>query len=294
MRLLRRSILYLVKRLNFLFSDKNYISIQYHLIFHKKLNLSNPITYNEKLNWLKLYDHQQDYIRLVDKIAVKDWVSDKIGKEYVIPILGIWDNVDDIDWKQLPDKFVLKTNHDGSSHGVVVCKDKTTFDKKNAIRVLRRSMAYSSYGRTREWPYKHIERKVFAEAYLEDQYGELWDYKFFCFNGVVRALFIATERSSGDVKFDYYDADFNHLDLRQVHPMATQVIERPKSFELMKQLAACLSKGIPQVRVDFYEVNGKPYFGEMTFFHHGGMVPFHPEKWDEIFGSWIDLSTVKR
>ena len=270
--------------------DERFLRMIYYIKFHKPLNLKNPQTFNEKLQWLKLNDHRPEYIMMVDKYKVKSYVADIIGNKYVIPTLGVWDRPEDIDWDKLPNQFVLKTNHDGGNYGVVVCKDKSVFDKKKAISRLQASLERNVYKFGREWPYKNVERKVFAEQYLEDNSSsDLPDYKFFCFDGEVKALFIGTERQSGDVKFDYFDADFNHLDIVQHHPMSGRTIPKPDNFEEMKEIASKLSKGIPHVRVDLYDVNGNVYFGEMTFFHHGGMFPFHPAHWDKDFGDWIKL-----
>lgn len=270
--------------------DKLYLQIFYLLKMGKVLNLIEPKGYNEKIQWLKLYNRKPEYTIMVDKYAVKDYVARIIGKEYVIPTLGIWDKPEDIDWSALPDHFVLKTTHGGGNTGVVVCKDKSKLDKIDAIRRLNKSMKQDLYKSLREWPYKNVQRKILAEAYMEDsKTKELRDYKFFAFNGEVKALFIATDRGSGNVKFDYFDANFNHLDLVQQHPMSGMTIQKPECFEEMKMIAGKLSIGIPHVRVDLYEVNGKVYFGEYTFSHHGGCVPFHPEKWDYVFGDWIKL-----
>lgn len=275
--------------LNNIVSDKTYIRLLYRVSMGKSLNIDNPITYNEKLQWLKLYDRNPLYTTLVDKQSVKEWVTEKIGPEYVIKTLKIYDNIDEIDLNELPNQFVLKTTHYGDSLGVVVCKDKSNFDFENAKRRLEKSMKHDYYKAGREWPYKNVERKIIAEQYKEDQFGELRDYKFFCFDGVVKAMFIATNRSTGGVCFDYFDNKFNHLDFTQSHPMYGKPIEKPQNFEKMQQLAATLSKGLPHVRVDLYNVNGDIFFGEMTFFHYGGMVPFHPEEWDYRFGEWLTL-----
>jgi len=271
-------------------SDERFLRMIYYIKFHKPLNLRNPQTFNEKLQWLKLNDRKPEYTLMVDKYKVKGYVANIIGDKYIIPTLGVWNRPEDIDWDKLPNQFVLKTNHDGGNYGVVVCKDKIAFDKKKAIKRLHASLGRNVYKFGREWPYKNVERIVFAEQYLEDDSSnELPDYKFFCFDGEIKALFIATERQSGDVKFDYFDADFNHLDIVQHHPMSDRTIPKPDNFEEMKEIASKLSKGIPHVRVDLYDVNGKVYFGEMTFFHHGGMFPFHPSHWDKDFGDWIKL-----
>ena len=271
-----------------LIPDKLYLQMLYRRVFNKKLDLENPQGYNEKLFWLKLYDRRPEYTTMVDKYAVKQYVADRIGEEYVIPTLGVWNKPEDIEWEKLPDQFVLKCTHD--SGGLVICRDKEKLDIQSAMKKLRKSLKTNYYKAGREWPYKNVPRRIIAEKYMEDKsVGELPDYKFFCFDGVVKALFIGTERGTGDVKFDYYDADFNHLDLVQIHPMSGKDLPKPQHFEKMKELASKLSKGLPQVRVDFYNINGDIYFGELTFFHHGAVIPFHPESWDYTFGSWINL-----
>lgn len=258
-------------------------------------NLKNPKTYDEKLQWLKMYDHRPEYTMMVDKISAKEYVAKIIGKDYIIPTLKVYDSADSISLDELPNRFVLKTNNGSANTGVVICKDKALFDLGAAIKKLNFSLKKDKYYRSREWPYKNINPRIFAEEFMEDELvGDLRDYKFFCFDGVVRALFVGSERSLGNVKFDYFDADFNHLDIVQEHPMSGVFIEKPKNFELMKELASKLSEGIPQVRVDLYNIDGKVYFGELTFFHHGGIVPFTPKEWDYTFGSWITLPEKRR
>lgn len=274
--------------------DIPYTKIIYRLKMGKKLHLNRPQTYNEKIQWLKLYDRNPLYTTMVDKYAVKGYVENIIGKEYIIPTLGVWDTPDDIEWDLLPKSFVLKTTHGGGGDGVVVCKDKSKIDKNNVIDRLKRDLQNDTYKLLREWPYKNVNKRIIAEEYLEDKESkELRDYKFFCFNGVVRALFVATDRQSGKVKFDYFDENFNHLDIIQEHPMSEITPQMPSKFTLMKELASKLSENLPQVRVDLYECNGKVYFGELTFTHHGGITPFHPEQWDTIFGNWIVLPNKK-
>lgn len=277
-----------VLHLDGMIPDKWYLQMLYRRVFDKKLDLENPKGYNEKLFWMKLYDRRPEYTTMVDKYAVKKYVADIIGEEYIIQTLGVWDRTEDIEWDKLPNQFVLKCTHD--SGGLVICRDKSKLNKDDAIKKLQKSLKSDYYKAGREWPYKNVPRRIIAEKYMEDKsVGELPDYKFFCFDGVVKALFIGTERGTGDVKFDYFDADFNHLDLVQIHPMSGKDLPKPQHFEKMKELASELSKGLPQVRVDFYNINGKIYFGELTFFHHGGVIPFHPESWDYTFGSWIQL-----
>lgn len=275
-------------------SDEQYIKIAFKILMKKSLDLNNPQTYSEKLQWIKLYDRRAEYTMMVDKYAVKKYVATIIGEEYVIPTLGIWKHFDDINFDLLPNQFVLKCTHD--SGGLVICKDKEKFDKVKAKRKIEECLKHNFYYGQREWPYKDVPHRIIAEEYKEDtKTKELRDYKFFAFDGEVKAMFIATDRGSKEeTKFDFFDTDFKHLPFTNGHPNADKCPEKPLCFEEMKVLAEKLSKGIPQVRVDFYEVNGKVYFGEMTFFHWSGFKPFEPEKWDEIFGSWINLPDKKR
>ena len=267
--------------------DKPYLSLKYRVVFKKKLNWDNPKTFNEKLQWLKLYGPGREYTPYVDKLAVKKIVADLIGEEYIIPALGVWDRAEDIDFEQLPNQFVLKCNHD--SGGVLVCRDKAGLDCKAARDKMQESLDNNYYLMGREMPYKFIRRKIFAEQYMHDDATEdIRDYKFFCFDGEPKAMFIASDRAK-DVKFDFFDNDFNHLALRQGYDNASAEPARPENFELMKTLTSRLAAGFPHVRVDFYEVNGRVYFGEMTFFHFSGFMPFEPSPWDDIFGSWLTL-----
>lgn len=279
----------LLLKLSPIMPDKLFLSCMVRLQCGYWPNWKNPQTFNEKLQWLKLYDRRPEYTMLVDKFAVKDYVARMIGEEYVIPTLGVWEKPEEIDWSALPEQFVLKTTHGGGNEGVVICRDKASFDKEKAVEKLNKSLKQDIYRMLREWPYKNVPRRIIAEQMIGDGKSDLPDYKFFCFDGEVKALFIGTERGTGDVKFDYFDAEFNHLDLVQFHPMSGRQIAKPSSFDEMKQVASKLSKGIPQVRVDLYDVDGKVYFGELTFFHHGGVTPFHPREWDYTFGSWITL-----
>lgn len=270
--------------------DEVYIQLNYFAHFKKFANLKNPKTYNEKLNWLKIHDHNPLYKELVDKHAVKEYVEKKLGwgGGYTVPTLGVWDSVDNIDFEQLPSQFVLKCTHD--SEGLVICKDKAKLDVSRAKEKLRQCQKQNFYYIGREWPYKHVKPRIIAEQYIEDYVdGELRDYKFFCFNGEPKAMFVASERSKGTTKFDYYDLEFNHLDIMQKYPNAETPRRKPVCFDEMIELAKILSKGFPHVRVDFYEVDGKVFFGELTFYHFSGFMPFRPANWDKIFGDWIVL-----
>ena len=276
-------------------SDESYVKLLYRAGVGKKLNLNNPQTYNEKLQWLKLYDRNPLYTTLVDKYEVRKYISEKIGKKYLIPLVGgPWDDFKQINFDRLPDKFVLKCTHD--SGGIVVCRNKKTFDKESARKFMRKHMNVNFFWAGREWPYKNIKPRIIAEQYMEDEItSELRDYKFFCFNGNPKVLFIASQRQNKneDTKFDFFDMEFNHLDIRNGHPNASITPQRPFCFVEMKQLAAVLSSGFPQIRVDFYEVNGKVYFGELTLSHWSGAVAFDPEIWDYTFGNWIKLPNDK-
>lgn len=275
-----------------LLSDKCFIKFQYRALMGERLDLVMPLTYNQKLNWLKLYNRNPLYTILVDKYEVKKWVSQRLGGEdIIIPTISVYNSIEEINVKALPNQFVLKATHSGDSMGVVVCKDKSLFNEREALTQLKKSLKMNYYKLGREWPYKNVPRRIIAEKYMEDEYGELRDYKFFCFNGDVKALFVATNRSTGRVCFDYFDSNFNHLNLKQSHPNYNGIIDKPKNYERMVEIATKLSKGIPHVRVDLYNVNGEIYFGEMTFFHYGGLIPFHPSEWDYTFGSWIDLTS---
>lgn len=271
-------------------SDEKYLKKMFYSHMGKELNLDDPKSYSEKLQWLKLYDRNPLYTKLVDKCEVKKYVADLIGEEYIIPTLGVWDKFTDIDFSMLPNQFVLKCTHD--SGGVYICKDKSRFDHEEAKKVIEKSLANNFYLQGREWAYKNVRPRIIAEQYMEDDSTkELRDYKFFCFDGEPKALFIATERmeSRTETKFDFFDMEYNHLPFTNGHPNAEILPLKPSQFEKMKELACKLSEGIPHVRVDFYEVNGKVYFGELTFFHWSGFMPFEPEKWDYEFGSWLSL-----
>ena len=288
------SIKSVLKKCSRCLSDKAYIKLAYFRRFHRFPNLKNPKTYNEKLQWLKLYDRKPIYTTMVDKYEAKKYVADIIGEEYIIPTLGVWDKFDDIDFDSLPNQFVLKCTHD--SGGLVICKDKKDFDIYRAKRKINKSLSTNYYYHGREWQYKNVKPRIISEKYMEDsKTSELRDYKFFCFNGEAKMLFIATDRQKKDeeTKFDFFDMDFNLLPFTNGHPHASVVPKKPKCFDEMRILAEKLSVGIPQLRVDFYEVNGKVYFGELTFFHWGGMMPFDPPEWDEKIGQWIDISALK-
>lgn len=286
----------LVENCSFLFPDKAYLSIMFKYRMGYSIDWSNPKSYSEKLQWLKLYDRNPLYTTLVDKYEVKKYVSEKIGDQYIAKLLGVWDTPNQIDYDLLPDKFVLKTTHGGGNCGVVICKDKSSLDIQHTQKELESSMKYDLYKDSREWPYKNVKRRIIAEEYLEDAgTKELRDYKFFCFDGKVKALFVATERQTRkEPFFNFFDENYNVIDVKQGHPRAEVPPVKPTLFEEMKMISEKLSKGLPHVRVDLYEANGRVYFGELTFYHFGGMVPFEPSSWDETFGSWLHLPTSNK
>ena len=254
----------------------------YYEVFGQRPDLNRPRRYTEKLQKMILCDHNPLYHRLVDKAEVKSYVSSLIGEEHIIPTLGVWSRAEDIDWDSLPDYFVLKCTHDSGS--ALICRDKASFDREAACEKLRAALSRDYWKVSREWAYKGVKPRIIAEAYLGD---DVADYKFFCFNGKPELLFVATERQKEgeEVKFDFFDMSFNHLDIRNGHPNASVPPARPEHFEEMKDLAARLSAGLPQVRVDFYELGGKVYFGEYTFYHFRGLVPFEPDGWDVKIGN---------
>ncbi len=271
-----------------------YLKMLFKRKMNKNLDLKNPVTYSEKLQWLKLHDHNPLYNKLVDKYEVKEIVSKIIGEKYIIPTYGVYDDFDDIDFDKLPKSFVIKCTHD--SGGLVICKDKSKLDIKEARDKINSSLNRNYYYRRREWPYKDVKPRIIIEKFIEDKKdGELRDYKFFSFNGKVTMMFIASNRQgSGDTYFDFYDRNFKHLDIINGHPNAPKKPHKPKNYELMIQLAEKLSKDMPHVRVDFYEMNGQVFFGEMTFFHWSGMMPYKPEKWDKKMGDMLDLKNIKK
>ena len=289
-RLMQKAMVKLIQTFPRLVSDETYIKTIYRYIFGKKLNLEQPETYNEKLQWLKLYDRNPKYADLVDKYEVKQIVKEKVGEACLIPTIGVWERFEDIDFSIFPKAFVLKCTHDSGS--VVICKDIATFDKQAAEKKLTHALKRNYFFKSREYPYLNVKPRIIAESYMEDLGTEqLYDYKIFCFNGKAEYLFIATDRHlDGPTNFDYFDRDFNRLPIRQAyHPNSNYTFEKPKCYDEMLQMAEKLSEGIPQVRVDFYVVNEQLYFGELTFFHHGGFAPFIPEETDALWGAKITL-----
>lgn len=269
-------------------SDKLFLKVMFRMRVGYWPNLDAPSSYNEKLQWLKLNYKRKEYTKMVDKASAKEYVSNIIGEKYVIPTLGIWENINDIDWNALPNQFVLKATHD--SGGVVVCKNKAELNIEEAKQMLQGAgkKDYTKYNK--EYVYHDVPHRFIAEKYMEDESGfELKDYKIFCFDGSPKYLFVATGRQQHDTRFDFYDLEFNHLPVLNGHPNADKLPAKPDNFEEMLEVASKLSKGMPHVRVDLYNINGNIYFGELTFFHWSGMTPYEPREWDFKFGEYLKL-----
>lgn len=277
-------------------SDDLYLKFRYRLIFGKSLNLNSPKGYNEKINWLKVYNRNPLYPKLVDKAEVKDVVGPMIGEDKIIKTLGVWDNFDDVDFEKLPKQFVLKSTNGGGGTGVVICKDKSSFDKEKAKEKIEKSMHFN-WRYEREWVYRDLKPRIIAEEYMYNEDGsDLVDWKIHCFNGEPKVLFYASDRyTPGEkLKFDWYDMNLKHLPVKSKgYENANNVIEPFPEWEQMKEVARKLSHGMPYVRVDFYLINHKIYFGELTFFHDGGAVALEPKEWEYTFGSWIQLPENK-
>lgn len=268
--------------------DKAMLRLEYWLKMHKHMDLKDPKTFNEKLQWLKLHNRKPIYTTMVDKIGAKPYVADRIGESYVIPTLGVWERFEDIDFDSLPDRFVLKCNHDSGS--VVLCRDKATFDKEHARDVLTRGLGNNAYYFGREWPYKNVKPRIFAEAFMQDvEYDFLPVYKIFCFNGQPKIIQTIQNDKQPDETVDYFDTQWNRLDIRQDFPNSEVPVAKPEKLPEMLELAGKLSADEPFLRIDFYVVNGKLYFSEFTFFTDSGFGQFYPESWDTVLGQWITL-----
>ncbi len=287
-------LLGLLKRIGvYVLSDKWYLKCRYRLEMGEPLNLKNPNKFTEKLQWLKLYDRKPEYTTMVDKYAVKKYVEEKIGKEYIIPTLGVWDTPEDIDFDGLPERFVLKTTNGGGGGGVIICKDRASFDKAKAIEHLRVSLKSDIYRILKEWPYKNVPPRIIAEQYMEDSHlQELRDYKFFCFNGVPIYCQVIADRSTRET-IDFFDMKWNHMEFVGLNPRcgnAFKPASKPASLSQMIEKAVELSKGISFLRVDFYNVNDKVYFGEMTFYPASGFGVFTPDVWNIRLGEMLAIN----
>jgi hypothetical protein len=270
-------------------ADFVYLKLLYKYRMGRKLDLQTPKTYNEKLQWLKLYDRNPQYIKLVDKYEVRKYIADKIGKEYLIPLLGVWNKFEDIEFDKLPEQFVLKCTHDSGS--TIVCKDKNSLDIIQARKKINHCLRKNFYYNEREWPYKNIKPRIIAEKYMVDESGvELKDYKFFCFNGQPKALHVIYDREIR-ANADFFDIQFNKLPVkRSFYEESNRHLIKPAGFDKMIEISEILSKGFRHIRVDLYNISGKIYFGELTFYPCSGFKKFIPEHYDIKFGDWLKLS----
>lgn len=269
--------------------DEVFLKLVYRGVFNKKLNLKEPHTFNEKLQWLKLHDRKDIYTTMVDKFSAKEYVAKCIGEEYIIPTLGVWDRFEDINFAELPNQFVLKCTHD--SGGLVICKNKNDFDKEHVRQKIEVCQKRNFYRYGREWPYKNVKPRIIAEKYMEDSStGDLKDYKFFCFGGQVKCFKVDFDRFI-EHHANYYDREGNTLHFGEAAypPKSTANVALPKEMEQMEELAEKLAREIPFLRADFYDINGKIYFGKLTFYPASGFGKFTDEQWDGKLGEWIEL-----
>lgn len=273
--------------------DEMYLKLIFKAKMGYKLNLKNPQTFNEKIQWLKLNDRKTEYTRMVDKYEAKKLVGNKIGNEYIIKNIGIWNSFDEIDFSKLPDKFVLKCTHD--SGGLVICRNKELLDKEKVKNKLEKSLMKNYYKMGREWPYKNVKPRIIAEEYMEDKKQKtLRDYKFYCFSGCPKYLYISEGlEDHSTAKISFYDLEFNDAPFKRNDYKTFDVRpEKPKNYEKMIELSRVLSNGFSFLRVDFYEINDKIYFGELTFSPCSGFMPFNPKEYDKVLGSYIDLKNI--
>ena len=285
----------LLKKASHILPDKIYIKLKYRLRLGKFPDLKNPKTFNEKLQWLKLYDRKPEYTRMVDKYEAKKYVADIIGEEYVIPTLGVWDSFDDIDFDKLPDQFVLKCTHD--SGGLVICRDKSKLDKDAAKNKICKSLKRNYFWSGREWPYKNVKPRIIAEKYMDDGVGGLRDYKFLCFNSKPKFIYISQGMENhSTARISFYDLEGNKMPFeRNDYKSFEAPPDMPVTMSEMVEFSAILAEkiGCPFVRIDFYCINGKTCFGEITFSPCGGMMPFKPMQWDKKLGKDLDLNDVR-
>lgn len=272
--------------------DELYLKLYYRAATGEKLNLNEPRTFNEKLQWLKLYDRRFEYTNYVDKYAIREHIKNRIGEEYLIPLLGVYDKFNEINFNELPNQFVLKCTHDSGS--VIICKDKSKLNIEEAKKIINKCLKRNYFYLSREWPYKNVKPRIICEKYLLDEsITGLIDYKLMCFNGKVKCWFVCLNRSTQNgLNIDIYDVNWNLMPVeRPNNPIYGYKIPKPKNFKKMMEFAEILSNKIPFIRVDFYEIKGRLYFGELTFYPTSGYEDFKPKSYNYIFGNWIRLPT---
>lgn len=291
-KMISHAISYILRHYFTWLPDKLYLHLLFRVEIGYRLNLKNPQTFSEKIQWLKLYDFRPKYTKMVDKVAVKKIVADIIGDEYIIPTLGVWNSFDEIDFDSLPDRFVLKTSHGGGGGGVVVCPNKNKLDKIVAQKIINSSLRKDISRSYREKPYRDVPRRILAEKYLTNGYDkDLPDYKFYCFNGEPCYCQVIRDRHSKET-IDFYDMEWKHQEFIGLNPIAHNgqtPVACPQNFKTMQNICRQLAKDIPFIRVDLYEVNKNVYFGETTFYPASGMGIFIPNDWNSILGDLIVL-----
>lgn len=267
--------------------DKMYLCIMYRFVTKKKLHLNPPVSFNEKMQWLKLFYRKNIFTKMVDKIQARKYIADHVGSDNLVPLLGVWESFDDIDFDKLPDKFVLKCNHD--CEGIVICSDKSTFDFAQAKKTINAALSRNFYYQGREWPYKNVRPLILCEQYLSDSgSNQLTDYKIFNFNGEPFCIQVDYDRFI-EHKRQFFDVNWNRMDVSFHFKSDTKYIKKPDNFDQMLKLARQLSSGFPHLRTDFYVVGSKIYIGELTFFHGTGMGRWEPESFDYVLGEKLIL-----
>jgi hypothetical protein len=267
-------------------SDKTFLKIKYWLYLKKKLNLSNPTTFNEKLQWLKLYDRKKEYIQMVDKYEVREYIAKTIGKEYLIPLLGVYNTFDEINFNQLPDKFVLKPNH--TSGNVFICKDKSKINYQKLKKDVNKWLSREYYWLHREWPYKNIKPKIICEKFITANNEAPDDFKVLCFNGKAKLIELHRDRF-GDHNQDFYDENWNKTNISQGFNVSNNIYPKPKELDLIINLSEQLASDLYHVRIDWFIVDNTIYFGEITFYDGAGFVAFDNQEDDQLLGGWIKL-----
>lgn len=271
-------------------NDQTFLEKAFQSKLEKELDWNVPATFNEKLQYLKLYDRRPEYTRMVDKYRVREYITEKLGAQYLIPLIGVWDDPEKIDFSTLPEQFVLKCNHN-SGLGMCICKDKSKLNIRKVKAGLRKGLRQNYYLTGREWPYKNVPRRIIAEQFMQSDAGGLTDYKIHCFNGEPKLILVCKDRFvPTGLTEDFYTPQWEHLDLRRpTHPNATEPMAKPDELDQLLEFSRILSKDIPFLRVDFYIVEGHVYFSELTFFPASGFEKFEPEEWDQTLGDWLKL-----
>lgn len=288
----KKILIYLASKGIIKYDDRKYLEYEYYEKMGKKLNLDNPQKYSEKLQWLKLYDHNPLYTKMVDKYESKSYVKEKVGEQYIVKTYGIYDNFDEIDFNKLPNKFIMKCTHD--SGGTFICKDKMNFNYKKAKKVIKKCLKRKYFYLHREWPYKNVKPRIIIEELLENKNSkDLLEYNFFMFNGKPEFFMLCYGDKRTNRYNDYYDMDCKRLNIKLDYMTSDNNITKPKNFDKMVEISKKLSANIPSLRVDLYVCNNKIYVGELTFFHWAGFTNFEPQKYDLYYGKKLDITGIK-